>query len=81
MRKPTDMVTFTKQSENDYLVVFENGVILGHLLKEVDGYFVFYPELRGGFWESLIMRILADKMDDLNRDWDEIVQREIGGQS
>jgi hypothetical protein len=81
MRTPADMVKFTKQSENDYLIVFENGICLGHLLKEVDGYFVYYPETRGGFMESWIMRIIADKMDDLNRDWDETARREIGGQS
>lgn len=51
----------------------ENGVKLGQLLREVDGYFVFYPELRGGFWPSYMLREISNKLEGLNAPWDKII--------
>ena len=37
---------------------------------DVDGYFYFWPELRGGAWEAWIMKLIADKLDKINEKWD-----------
>lgn len=47
-----------------------NGIKLGELIEGVDGYWAFFPEMRGGYWEGWILRELADKLDAINRPWD-----------
>lgn len=62
-------INLTKISDTSYQVVFENGVILGSLLEEIDGAMVFYPTIDGGFWEGWVMRLIADELDRLNKDF------------
>lgn len=50
---------------------YYNGVVVGTIYKEVDGYYVFVPvEGKGGFWEAAHLREIADILDDINRAWD-----------
>ena len=63
--------------DDDYHVYFDNGVLLGEFYAEVDGYYVFTPKLRGGFWKSYVLRTIADKLDELNKEWDEQIKREL----
>jgi len=65
------MIKLEKQSNHQYFVFFENGVKIGEFLQEVDGFFVFYSEENGGYWESHILRILSDELDKLNKPWKE----------
>jgi hypothetical protein len=74
-----EYMNYKKISENSFKVIYSNGVEMGFLLKEVDGYFVFYPNLsNGGFWSAHILRSLANKLEEINKEWDEIIDREIG---
>jgi hypothetical protein len=59
---------------NHYDVIFMNGVKIGEICVEADGYYVFWsnPEL-SGFWDSAPMRVISDKLDELNKDWDQQV--------
>lgn len=59
----------------------DNGVLLGDLIREVDGYFTFWPEGHGGYWAAYVMRAIADCMDELNAPWDEQIRNDprIGG--
>lgn len=43
-----------------------NSVKLGEILRDVDGYWYFWPELRGGYWAAPHMRWIADKLDELD---------------
>lgn len=52
-----------------------NNVKLGEFYKEVDGYWVFSPELRGGFWSEGVLSALADELENMNADWDEEVSK------
>jgi len=53
----------------------------GSLLKCEDGYFYFWPlDLPGknsGCYSEHFMRCVADKLAELNKDWDETVKREL----
>lgn len=42
---------------------------LGEILREVDGFFVFYPTQNGGAWTAHILAQLASKLDELNEPW------------
>lgn len=66
------LLSFThilSESSDHYEVIYENGVYLGDIVKEVDGFYVYYPEIRGGYWSSHMMREIADKIDELDAPW------------
>jgi hypothetical protein len=54
-------------------VLFINGQDMGIMYMEVDGYYVYQPILRSGYWSAEVMRAVADTLDVLNRPWDKIV--------
>lgn len=70
-----DLVVFTEVPAGTYSVTYHNGVSLGELYREIDGFFVFSPILRGGFWEAAPMRTIADKLDELNAPWENELER------
>ena len=37
---------------------------------DVDGYFYFWPT-NDGCWSAYIMRSIADKLDEVNKKWDD----------
>lgn len=61
--------------QGGYQVYYENGVYLGDILTDVDGFYYYWPELRGGSWASIVMRLIADKLDELNQPWEEEIER------
>lgn len=50
---------------------YENGVKLGQILAKEDGFYDFWPELNGGYWEAHVLRAIADKLDEMNKPWQE----------
>lgn len=75
------MINFTKKDTNpaSYEVVTWNGKVLGQLEMDVDGYYYFWPQKDiQGFWQSVILRSIADELDKINKDWNERVFRDIG---
>lgn len=51
-------------------VLYENGIDMGIMYIELDGYYVYHPAWRGGFWSAAVMRAVADTLDVLNAPWD-----------
>lgn len=49
---------------------WNNGVYLGYVYKEVDGFYTFvFCDGNHGTWNSYVLRTIADKMDELNKEW------------
>lgn len=46
--------------------VMINGVKVGEILRDYDGYWYFWPEMRCGYWMAPHMRWIADKIDELD---------------
>lgn len=66
------MIKFHLVSTDCYQAVYENGVAMGLLMKEVDGFYVFFPDSpNGGFWSEGVLKQLADKLAELNKEWKE----------
>lgn len=63
-----------KEGSDTYTVRAYNGAPMGEFYMEVDGYYVWDPQLRGGFIPSEMLRALSDKLDSLNAPWDKQVQ-------
>lgn len=58
--------------------VYENGVIIGDMVRDVDGFYYFYPALdRNGHWSSEVMKEVAVILDSENAAWDKEVRAMI----
>lgn len=71
------MVKQSPMASNVLTVEFTNGKLLGEFYREVDGYYVFDPESGSGYWPEWLLRALADELEELNKEWNEQVEREI----
>ena len=50
----------------------------GDFVQMEDGYYVFWPTSQHrGFITAVELRILAQHLDDLNREWDEQVRKDL----
>ena len=62
--------------ENSGRVNWSNGVHIGDVYMEVDGYYVFtFAQGRVGSWESFPLREIADLLDKLNQKWDDEIRK------
>lgn len=71
------ILTLCELENNWWFVLTEQGLMLGWMYQEVDGYYVWQenPEL-SGFQVAWILRFLADMLDELNEPWDSIIQND-----
>ena len=59
-------------------VVRVGAVEVGKLYIESDGFYVFDPlPSRTGYWPAWMLRNIADKLDELNREWQEILETDL----
>ena len=78
-RKDT-MLTYTKNEPHKqpaHYAVFHEKKYLGVLYQEVDGFYYFLPEPRGGFWASWILKDIAFKLEALNEAWSQRLEVEL----
>jgi hypothetical protein len=54
--------------------VYYNDVLVGQFVKEVDGFFYFFDDKPNrGLWQSHILRFIADKLDEINKPYQDIL--------
>ena len=69
------MIKIEKINEGCYKVYYHNGVLLGDFIYSEDGYLHFWPDkTRTGAWSSHVLKEIAEKLDELNKWWDDQVQ-------
>jgi heme/copper-type cytochrome/quinol oxidase subunit 1 len=78
------MVDFPKPVLNfiqhdNWHTVKHHSVVVGLLMKEIDGFYVWYPPENRGGYEPFILRAIADKLDELNKDWKDQINKSLGG--
>jgi len=69
-------IIYQKIDAYKYSILTNNGKLIGELLMDVDGYFYFWPEDNNGAWSSYHLREVANKLDELNKEWDKQVEKE-----
>jgi hypothetical protein len=58
-----------------------NGHYCGVVEQSDDGYHYWWPDNGGnGYLSSQVLKAIADLLDNLNEEWDAIVQKEIGNE-
>jgi len=70
-------VIYQQVNQQKYIVRTNNGKFIGEFIMDVDGYFYFWAENNLGAWPSYLLRDIADKMDELNKSWNEQVEKEL----
>lgn len=58
-----------------YNVFWENGKRLGYFRLDVDGYYYFEELPNGGYWSAHSLRYIADKLDEINKPYDDEVNQ------
>jgi hypothetical protein len=76
------MIELKPANSGGYRAYWDNGACVGEVYREVDGYYVWWPESAGGgFLDEHFLRSMADKLHELNRQWDEQVRKDCCGPS
>jgi hypothetical protein len=71
------MITVEYIADGIYVIYF-NKKELGSIVSQEDGYYKFTPNKNSsGYWSSYGLRLIADKLDEMNKEWDEHVKKEI----
>ena len=74
------MFNFERVSNNEYVIKSDNKVT-GNLVKDDDGYFYYWPtQVNEKCWDSLTLKIISKKLDELNKDWDREVNKFFSAQ-
>lgn len=50
-----------------------NGIYAGTLESKEDGFWDWWPEMRPGYIPAWVLHAIANKLDELNKDWDDQV--------
>lgn len=67
-----------EKCEGGYKAYYVNGAFMGELLVCDDGYYHWWPnEERRGYITAEILHTIADKLDNLNAKWNDMV-KELG---
>lgn len=76
-----DMTMLKVHSPNEYgtrAIYHNNGVFVGECIYGDDGYYYWWPNKKlSGFVSAEYLRELADILDNLNKDWDEQVRKDL----
>lgn len=70
-----ELLHLTKQ-DSGYYVEYYNGVHIGEFVMMEDGYYHYWPVKGEGCWGAYAMRAVADKLDELNKPWDDQVKND-----
>lgn len=69
-------ITYTKTRIGS-IDIHVNTIKAGEFLMDIDGYWKFFPEwTRRGYVPGYVLRELADKEEELNKEWDFTVRND-----
>ena len=74
------MITHVELESGRLSLLYGNGKSqksIGLAVLDVDGYYYFWSNENDGLWSSYSLRLIADKLEELNKDWDEKISQEF----
>lgn len=72
------MIHLEYQIDGVYTVYFNKRKIIGSFVIQDDGYYGYYPNEPSGYWSSYALRLVADELDQINKEWDEQIKKHLG---
>lgn len=71
-------LTYIKCGEFPSYTVKFNTVLLGSLRTVEDGFYYWFPtEFEGSCVAAWVIRDISNKLDELNKEWNEIIEKEF----
>lgn len=73
-------ISLEKLNEHCYKIYYKsmpesNGKYLGKFIMDVDGFYYYWPSDKlSGSWGSHSLRMIADKLDELNHEYSESIK-------
>jgi hypothetical protein len=64
-----------KINNNTYNVYWNNTVLVGTFEMDCDGFYYFYVSDDPGSWTSYTLRLIADKLDEVNKPFQDVVDK------
>lgn len=71
------LLTFEQKSKDVIDVTYNSGAFLGQFYIEVDGFWVFEPHTKGGCWSGQVLKMLHEKLQELNKGWEEELYKNL----
>lgn len=59
-----------------FQAMYTNGVHIGEYVCAEDGFYVYFPEHRGGFWNELMLNEVLSDLVKLNKEWTETISND-----
>ena len=65
------MIKLEKINDSNYKLIANKDIFFGNFIMMEDGYFSWFPiEFKGTCISSYTLKEIAEKLDELNKDWD-----------
>ena len=80
MSKPKPALTFARRDPESTLldVYYANGLKLGQVAKEADGFYCFWMDpLAHSSWPAYMLQAIADELNRLNEPWAKQVSAQL----
>ncbi len=77
------LISLSATQPTSAYAVMVRSVKLGEIMRDVDGYWYFWPEItheRCGYWDKSILHWIANKLDELDKPYEEELDRYFSGE-
>jgi len=71
------MIYLEYVTDGIYTVYFNKKKVIGSFVMQDDGYFGYYPNEISGYWSSHALRLVANELDELNKEWNEYIEKNL----
>lgn len=60
-----------RKIDGGFELYYSNGVPMGEVLMDVDGYYKYWPITTGGYWDEGSLTYVLEYLKEKNKEWDE----------
>jgi hypothetical protein len=71
-----NQLTLNQTTGRNYDLIWNDSINIGQAVIDVDGFYYFLPNHNGGgLWQAYVLRAIAERLDELNQEWSEEIDR------
>lgn len=83
-QKGSDQISFVTVKHGTYIILFNSlptlkeETNLGRLIQSDDGFYYWFPcDFEGGCISNWVLKVIYDKVEELNKEWNQIIENEF----